>query len=113
MLDDDAVYSNVDDMHEQVIVTSDNQAYGKNLEIRDRTDPQSCNATNTAVVDSDLEHDLLDSNVDDVQEQVIVTSDNQAYGKSLEQRDRTDPQRCNATNTAVVDGDLEHEVCAR
>ena len=60
-----------------------------------------------------LDDDSVYSNVDDMQEQVIVTSDNQAYGKSLEQRDRTDPQRCNATNTAVVDGDLEHEVRAR
>ena len=32
MLDDDSVYSNVDDVQEQVIVTSDNQAYGKSLE---------------------------------------------------------------------------------
>ena len=55
----------------------------------DRTDPQRCTAANTALVESHLEHDVLEdgntySTVDDMRQRVIVTPENSAYGKGLE-----------------------------
>ena len=64
----------------------------------DKSDPQRCSATGAALVDSNLEHQVMEddhaySTVDDMQQQMFVPPDNPAYSKGLEHSQQPAQQR--------------------